>query len=178
MLFSPQNHDNSSDIFLFFSPVYVIILPGGITMPYQEVSLDTKIAVVKDYFSGMKVTDIARKYNVSRDSVYTWKDNALAAIKQALKAYNSNEANRLKSELEKLKNKYQRLSEEYEQLSQESQISVSTDPDNETRPTQCPECSGNHIVKNGSYEVKEGINQRFRCETCNKEVYLLKKNDN
>ena len=147
-------------------------------MPYQEVSLDTKVAVVKDYFSGMKVTDIARKHDVSRESVYTWKDDALNAIKQSLKAYNTTEVDKLKSELEEIKEKYQKLSKKYDQLSHETQLSVSTEPDNETRPAQCPECSSNHVVKNGSYEIKEGINQRFRCKTCNKEIYLLKKTNN
>jgi transposase-like protein len=151
---------------------------GGIIMPYKEVSLDTKINVVKDYFSGMNVARIARKHNVSRDSVYTWKNAALDSMKNALQSYKTDTVNDLKNQLITLKEKYNKLSEDYSLLSQKSQFMVSSNSSDEVRPIQCPECSGNHIVKNGFYETKNGVIQRFRCKDCNKRIYIVKKNSN
>ncbi len=151
---------------------------GGMKMPYKEVSLATKMDVVKDCFSGEKVTHIAQKYNVSRESVYTWKDAALEAMENALQSYQTNQANLLKNKLKNMEEKYQKLSDDYKRLTQKTQLSVSSTQSNEIRPTRCPDCSGNHIIKNGSYETQKGINQRFRCRDCNKRIFIVKKNSN
>jgi transposase-like protein len=151
---------------------------GGINMPYKEVSLNTKIDVVKDYFSGMKVAQIARKHKVSRDSVYTWKDTALDSMKQALKPYQTNKVDELENELKNLKEKHQKLSKKYKLLTQKKRLSVATTPSQEIRPTQCPVCSGNNIIKNGGYETKNGYKQRFRCKDCNRRIFVVKKNCN
>lgn len=151
---------------------------GGIKMPYKEVSLDTKIDVIKDFLAGMKVAHIARKYDVSRDSVYTWKNIALDSMENALQTYQTDEVDQLKSKLAKLEDEYQKLSEEYEELSQQTQLTVSTTPSQEVRPSQCPDCASENIIKNGSYETKAGVKQRFRCKDCNKRIFIVKKNRN
>ena len=145
-------------------------------MPYKEVPVETKINVVKDYFSGMKVAHIARKYKVSRDSVYTWKNVAINSMRKTLKSYQTDTVNDLKNQLILLEEKYNKLSEDYKLLSQKSQLKVSSNASNEVRPNQCPECSGNNVVKNGCYETKNGINQRFKCKDCNKRISIVKKN--
>lgn len=147
-------------------------------MAYKEVDLDTKISVFKDFISGMKVTDIADKYGVSRESVYTWSKTALKAAKEALVPYQRDETKRLKAEIKKLKAEYQKVSEDYRSLSQKTHFSASTSPSDKIRPTRCPKCNSTHVVKNGTYKTKEGIKQRYRCKDCNSKIFLVKKNSN
>ena len=147
-------------------------------MAYKEVCLDTKISVFKDFISGMRVTDIANKYGVSRESVYTWSKTAMKAAKEALVPYQREKTKELKAEIEKLKAKYHKMSKDYERLSQITHFSVSTSPSDEIRPARCPKCDSTHVVKNGTYETKEGIKQRYRCKDCNSRIFLVKKNSN
>lgn len=56
-------------------------------MPNRSINQQTKVKIVLSHLSGAKVVDIAREYEVSRDSIYRWKDRALRGLSQALKRY-------------------------------------------------------------------------------------------
>jgi len=50
----------------------------------KEVPATKKVQAVKEFWSGLAVTEIAKRHGVSRDSVYRWAKRAEEAMKVAL----------------------------------------------------------------------------------------------
>jgi len=156
-------------------------------MPYKPIDTETKVKIIKEHFSGAKICSLAQKYKVNRDSIHLWinrvEDNLphiLTSKKPGPKPLREPEKDRLKKGLDSLQ-------EQLNILSQLSHLTVSSRLLAEVRPSQCPECKGSHIVKNGTYVVRgerisrsliikqEGLIQRFRCQDCGASLYLVKK---
>ena len=53
-------------------------------MAYREINPETKVAILRQYWAGARITHLARHYNVSRDSIYKWLYRANEGINQAL----------------------------------------------------------------------------------------------
>lgn len=156
-------------------------------MPYKPIDTETKVKIVKEHFSGVKICFLAQRYKVNRDSIHLWinrvEDNLphlLVSRKPGPKPPEEPKKNRLKEKLNSLR-------KQLNTLSQTSHLTVSSRPLPEVMPSQCPECKGSHIVKNGTYIVKgertsrslitisKGLVQRFRCQDCGASLYLVKK---
>lgn len=146
-------------------------------MAYQDVDLETKMSIVQEYQSGEKITKIAKKYGVSRQSIYNWRDDAIEAMKKALVPYKTDEVKLLQERINQLEKEIELLSNKYNKLTQETQVEVTSTPSLEPRPTNCPECSSSSVIKNGTYQTKAGTKQRFRCKDCDNRTYLVKKNN-
>ena len=153
-------------------------------MSYRPIDTETKVKIVKEYFSGVRICTLAQRYEVNRDSIHLWINRVEEDLPRLLAPKKPGpkppEKNRMKEELASLR-------KQLDILSQTSHLTVSSRPLPGVRPSQCPECRGSHIVKNGTYMVKgervsgslitkaEGLVQRFRCRDCGAHLYLVKK---
>lgn len=142
---------------------------------------EIKLAIVKEAWAGRKIAQIARKYRVCRDSVYTWMQMATQACLHAFgpqkrgpkfkKLVNHGEI------ILSLEQKVSELESEIKRISQTSQTIPSTKYAKLVRPDRCPHCGHSRILLNGYYPVKAASNElvdipRFICKRCRKRVYL------
>jgi len=150
-------------------------------MPYREVDTETKLDILKQYWSkDRKVTDLAKRYRVSRESIYTWAREAEQILKDQFDKKRPgpglNEQDALLQENQQLKQQLQHLSEDYQRLSQHSQLKPARlRTGGEVRPGACPSCGHEKVWCNGSYSTRQGQTQRFTCAKCSESVYLVKK---
>jgi len=141
----------------------------------------TKLAIIKEAWAGRKIAQIARKYRVCRDSIYTWMHTATQACLHALSPQKRGPKFKklLKSEevILSLEQKVSNLEMEIKRLSHDSQSIPSVKYANLVRPDHCPHCGHTRILLNGHYPVKGADGAfvdlpRFICKQCRKRVYL------
>lgn len=150
-------------------------------MPYREVDTDTKMEILKQYWSkDTKVMSLAKKYGVSRESIYVWAREAEKTIRDLFEKKRPgpvlDEQAKLIAENEQLKQQLQDVSYEYQVLSQYSQLKpTKVRSGGEVRPGVCPTCGHDKVWRNGSFSTSQGITQRFSCAKCKAKVYLVKK---
>ncbi|MBS3920886.1 MAG: helix-turn-helix domain-containing protein [Deltaproteobacteria bacterium] len=141
----------------------------------------TKLAIVKEAWAGRKIAKVARKYQVCRDSIYTWMHAASQACLHALSP--QKRGPKFKKLLEReevilsLEQKVSGLESEIKRLSHDSQSIPSVKYAKLVRPDRCPHCGHTRILLNGYYPVKEADGAfvdmpRFICKQCRKRVYL------
>jgi len=145
--------------------------------PTAEVKLD----IVKEAWAGRKVAQIAKKYKVCRDSIYTWMQIATQACLQAFSPKKRGpKFKKLVTQEEtilSLEEKVSELESEINRISQTSQAIPSTKYAKLIRPNHCPHCGHHRILLNGHYSVKTARGDltdipRFICKQCRKRVYL------
>ncbi len=146
------------------------------TYPTAEV----KLTIVKEAWAGRKIAQIARKYKVCRDSIYTWMHLATQACLRAFRPQKrgpkfkrliTNEENILS-----LKQKVSELESEINRISHNHQSIPSHKYARLVRPDRCPHCGHPRILLNGYYPVKDAHGTlvdipRFICKQCRKRVY-------
>jgi DNA repair exonuclease SbcCD ATPase subunit len=149
-------------------------------MPYVSISSEKKKEIIRSYWLGERITNIERKYGVSRFSVRAWSRTADEAITNILEDRNhTNKIDELENEVGDLKNKLEYLSKKYNELSQISQNVESLD---EFEPVICEDCGCTILWKNGKItrkedkKPKEGLVQRYTCSNCKTNIYVVKKN--
>lgn len=139
-------------------------------MAYHQISVDTKISAVKDYFKGFRPVEIEHRYNVDRDSLRIWIHQAESAIREVLTPKPGRPPK-------------PGVAERFPTTPQQSQESVDLELPRSSRSKVsgiCPVCKGTHIIKNGSYstggkrEPRQRI-QRFYCRDCGRTLYQSKK---
>jgi len=131
-------------------------------MPNREIPTETKVKVMEECLSLVNVEAIAADYGVSPGAIYYWDKKLKSKLKEML----VNDPPGPKPEVQPEPNK--------------EGIEAKTD-----RPTECPECGGNHIWKNGTYTVinwiwlltvgwlvglQQVLIQRWRCADCGCEL--------
>lgn len=149
-------------------------------MPYREVDADTKMEILKQYWSkDSKVMSLAKQYGVSRESIYVWAREAEKTIRDLFENKRPgpalDEQTKLIAENEQLKQQLQDVSDDYQVLSQHSQLRPAKVRGAEVRPGVCPTCGHDKVWRNGSFSTSQGITQRFCCARCKAKVYLVKK---
>ena len=150
-------------------------------MSYREVDTDTKLEIVKQYWSkDSKVTSLSKKYGVSRESIYVWGREAEKTIKDLFDKKRPgpvlDDQAKLVAENKQLKQQLQGLSDDYQKLSQYSQLRpTKLRTGGGIRPAICPSCGHDKVWRNGSFSTSQGITQRFCCAKCKAKVYLVKK---
>lgn len=150
-------------------------------MPYREVDTDTKLEILKQYWSkDSKVMTIARNYGVSRESIYTWAREAERTIKNLFNKKRPgpalDEQAKLIVENKQLKQQLQVVSDDYQKISHYSQLRpAKLRTGGEIRPGVCPSCGHDKVWRNGFYSTSQGSAQRFSCAKCKASVYLVKK---
>jgi transposase-like protein len=147
-------------------------------MPYISIGIDKKKEVVKSYWAGENITNISKRFNISRDSVYTWSTMADEAITNALgQRSNNGTTKELENENIELKEKLEVVQKIYSELSQISQ-NIDGFRGFELTPIICSECGCPIIWKNGKYKRKgysekeeEKPVQRYTCSNCKANIY-------
>jgi DNA-directed RNA polymerase subunit RPC12/RpoP len=149
-------------------------------MAYVSINMERKKEIIRDYWSGERITNIEKKYGVSRFSVRTWSSMADEAITNILGERNhTDKIEELEDEIKKLKDKLEELSIKYKKLSQFSQNVEGLD---EYEPVICEDCGCTILWKNGKItrkedkRPKEGLVQRYTCSNCKANIYVVKKN--
>ena len=153
-------------------------------MAYVPISVEKKREVIKDYLSGDKITSIAAKHGISRDSVYEWSRLADEAISSILKERRHiSKIEELEKDNKKLKDKLSILQQRYAELSHISQNFVDSGVF-EIQPVICDKCGCSALWKNGTF-TRTGYNkkkdsessvQRYTCSNCKSNIYMVKKN--
>jgi transposase-like protein len=150
-------------------------------MPYVVIDINRKKEIVRRYWLGDKVSEIARKYNVSRYSVRTWSHMADEAIINILEERgHTDRIEELEKEVKELKEKLESVGKQYNKLSQFSQMIKGFDVF-EIEPLICDECGCTTLWKNGKVIRKEdgkprdGLVQRYTCSNCKANIYIVKK---
>lgn len=150
-------------------------------MAYIDVSKETKFSIFKEHLAGERQTALARKYHVSRASIYLWVDAATQAVFEAFepdkrgpkfkKLAPEAEVIKLRSQMAKLKEQLDALLQSPQSipLSQKAQI-------RSIRPKKCQHCGGETIWLHGNYSAKDQSGKsirvyRFRCRDCRRRVY-------
>jgi transposase-like protein len=150
-------------------------------MPYREVDANTKVEILKQYWSeDSKVMSLAKKYGVSRESIYVWAREAEKTIKDLFNKKRPgpvlDDQAKLIAENKQLKQQLQDVSYNYQRLSQYTQLKpANLRTGGEIRPGVCPSCGHDKVWRNGSFSTSQGITQRFCCAKCKAKVYLVKK---
>ena len=152
-------------------------------MAYVPIGVEKKKEVIKDYLSGGKITNIAKKHGVSRDSIYEWSRLADEAISSILEERgHMSKIEELENDNKKLKEKLSIMQQKYTELSQISQNFI--DPNAfEIQPVICDKCGCSDLWKNGTftrtgYNKKDAENlvKRYTCSNCKANIYVVKKN--
>lgn len=150
-------------------------------MAYVDVSKEVKFNIFKEHLAGAKLTSLARKYHVSRASIYLWIN---AATKSVFESFEPDKRGPKfkklspESEVIKLRNQVDMLKEQLDALLQSSQnIPLSQKVQiRSIRPKRCPHCGCQTIWLHGSYKAKDKSGKtirvyRFRCHDCRRRVY-------
>ena len=147
-------------------------------MGYRELLPQEKLAAVKEAWSLRRgIAGVARKYNVSRPSLYHWLKLADEVLLEAL---NERPGRKPKPSMEKLQAQVDLLQRQLVEVlegSHDSTISVAISPHQSgPRPASCPSCGSSRIWRYGSWPTKrEGARQRFICADCRQSLYLTLK---
>ena len=143
-------------------------------MAYVPISVEKKREVIKDYLSGEKITDIANKHGLSRDSAYKWirlADEALTSILE--ERGHISKIKELENDNKHLRGKLSIMQQKYSELSQISQNFI--DPNTiEIQPVICDKCGCSALWENGTFtrtgynnkKDSESFVQRYTCSNC------------
>ncbi len=150
-------------------------------MAYVSIDVDTKKEIIKEYWTGKKITEIEQKYGVTRYSIRSWSKEADIAISNILKKRGvKDRISELEKENQDLKTKLEYLNKIYNNISQYSQEDLGDG--NDYSPVICSRCNCTNLWKNGIIErIKKGeskgeIVQRYTCSNCKTNIYVVKKN--
>ena len=165
----------------------------------RPVSIKEKILVVCQVIRGDKVQRVARKYGLSRPSIYAWTRKALDTLEQALKPakrgpkWKKGKVDAKDKAIEEQKEKVAELNDiisEKEKQIKNLKGKLNLQKNSLPRPSMCPHCGFEKIYKNGTYKIKperlfellkkdnkeiEIIIQQFICPYCRNSVYTPKK---
>lgn len=161
----------------------------------SSISIKEKILIVCQVIAGEKIQPIAKKYKVSRPSIYLWRKRALGSLEEALKPdkrgpkFKKGKVDAKDKVIEEQKEKIEKLvniiSEKEKQI-KNLRGKLNLQKNSLSRPLKCPHCGFEKIYKNGTYKIKperfleqlkkdkeiEIIIQQFICPYCKSSVRI------
>jgi len=160
---------------------------------FRFISIKEKILIVCQVIAGEKIQRVARKYKVSRPSVYAWTQKSLDTLEQALKQrkrgprFKKGKVDAKDKVIEKQKEKIGKLNDiisEKEKQIKNLRNKIALQKNSLSRPLKCPHCGFEKIYKNGTYKIRrekfleqlkkdkeiEIIIQQFICPYCKSSV--------
>jgi len=152
-----------------------------IVMVNSYPTAEVKLTIVKEAWAGRKIAQIARKYKVCRDSIYTWMHLATQACLHAFHPQKRGPKFKRPITNEEiilsLEQKVSELESEIKTISHNHQSIPAHKYARFVRPDRCPHCGHPNILLNGYYSVKSANGTlvhipRFICKQCRKRVYL------
>jgi len=166
---------------------------------FRPISIKEKILIVSQVIAGEKIQPLAKKYKVSRPSVYIWTQRASDALEEALRSAKRGPkfkkgkfddtkdkiTTEQKIEIEKLKKIIKKKEKQIKNLKEKINLQKMDIP----RPLKCPYCGFGKIYKNGTYKIrienlfeklkkngeKEIVVQQFICPSCKSSVHNQEK---
>jgi predicted RNA-binding Zn-ribbon protein involved in translation (DUF1610 family) len=136
---------------------------------YIERTIDEKVEIVKEYWREGNLSEVARKHNVNRMSIYKWEQLAEDGIKGALKDLKPGKRDvTIEQQNEKLKGQIGKL---INVLQKRGDVEIFDEA------IFCPKCGSDKIRKNGKLITrKHGLRQKYICNKCSFSFYVgLKK---
>lgn len=144
-------------------------------MAYRSIESRFKLEVIKNFWITSNISQTAKKYGVSRNTIYEWtkfaEETLLAEFVNLTPGKRTID---LAQENKKLKERLNELLDGYHKLSQKGGVQ-------NTIPSKvvlsCSKCESEHVRKNGRvYTKSHGLRQRVSCRICSFSVYVgLKK---
>jgi len=165
---------------------------------FKSISIKKKILIVSQVIAGEKIQPLAKKYKVSRPSIYLWTQRALDALEEALKPVKRGPklkkgkldtkdkiTTEQRIEIEKLKKIIKKKEKQIKNLKEKISLQKMDIP----RPLKCPHCGFGKIYRNGTYKIrlkklfeklkkseeKEIVVQQFICPSCKSPVHNQEK---
>jgi len=162
------------------------------------ISIKEKILIVCQVIAGGKIQPVAKKYGVSRSSIYAWTKKALDTLEQTLKPgkrgpkFKKGRVDVKDKAIEEQKQKIAELDviiSEKEKQIKNLKGKINLQKNSFPRPSRCPHCGFEKIYKNGTYKIRperfleqlkkdqeiEITVQQFICPYCRSSVYRQKK---
>jgi transposase-like protein len=139
-------------------------------MSYVHIEPATKLVAVRQYWQTGNLTRTARKFGVSRTTLYEWVRVAETHLAHAFElAKPGKRTATLSEQTQTLQTQLAQVLDAYHTLSQRSPLSAAV--------ARCPRCHGTALLRNGRVRTKRhGVRQRLWCRPCNRSVYIeLKK---
>jgi len=164
----------------------------------RSISIKERVLIVCQVVAGQKIQRVARKYGVSKPSVYAWTQKALDTLEQTLKPgrrgpkFKKGKVDAKDKVVEEQKEKIAKLEDiisEKEKQIKNLKGKMNLQKNSLPRPSKCPHCGFEKIYKNGTYKIKperffeqlkkdkeiEITVQQFICPYCRSSVYTLEK---
>ena len=158
------------------------------------ISIKEKILIVCQLIAGEKIQPLAKKYKVSRPSIYTWAQKSLDTLEQVLKQgkrgpkFKKGKVDAKDKVIEEQKEKIGKLNDiisEKEKQIKNLRNKIALQKNSLFRPLKCPHCGFEKIYKNGTYKIRgerfleqlkkdkeiEIITQQFICPYCKSSVH-------
>jgi len=145
-------------------------------MSYRNITPEKKVQVVKDAWASKNIAQVAKKYGVTRDSIYSWMKQAERAMQDHFfRQHPGKSPVSLQEENRVLREQIKGLSKVYHKIAQGREPIPLTE-----KPPACPKCGSLRVRKSGQvYTKRYGFRQRYSCNNCTHSVYIsLKKNTN
>ena len=135
-------------------------------MAYKKIESSFKLDIVLALWGGQSYSQLSKKHNIPRATIYKWEQTAKNAIINTFESKSPGKRTvDLKNENEKLKEQLHQLYQDRHNLTQKS-ISDSA-------PVICSKCGSSHIKKNGIVLTKkDGLKQRYSCCRCSVSIYF------
>jgi len=163
-----------------------------------SISIKEKVVIISQVIAGEKIQRVARKYGVSRPSIYAWTQKALDTLEQTLKPgkrgpkFKKGKVDAKDETIEEQKEKIAELKDivsEKEKQIKNLKGKINLQKNSLPRPSKCPHCGFEKIYKNGTYKIKlerffeqlkkdkeiEITVQQFICPYCRSSVYTPEK---
>lgn len=138
-------------------------------MAFKRIESSLKLDIILALWSGQSYSQLSKKHNIPRATIYKWGQTAKDAI---IDIFDSKTPGKrtvdLKEENNKLKDQLHQLYQDKHNLTQKN-VSEST-------PVICSKCGSSHIKKNGIVLTqKDGLKQRYSCCHCSLSLYFAVK---
>jgi len=133
----------------------------------SKINFDDQIKITIKALSGEKIAPIARQYNVSRQTIHTWRKLAYEAISFALSPKKVGPKPISEKEV------FQRTISDLQRTIDSLRTPLATQEAKYTLGHfKCSECNNPVIWKNGFYTLKSGVlQQRFICSKCKIQLF-------
>jgi transposase-like protein len=133
---------------------------GGVKMGFREIEAEVKVQAVFEVIAGAKVTSVADKYGIHRNSLSTWAKRVKEHAKEWVEPYKRGPKQK-KTEIDLHLKKIERLNQllaryqaKIEQLEGRLKQIKEACKKKEPRPARCDRCGCEKVYRDGTYLLK------------------------
>lgn len=157
-------------------------------MAFQDIPVEAKVKAVCAVIGGQKIQPTARRYGITRPSLYVWVGRTQEAIEEALRPYKRGpkfKKSKIDPNIKRIGKLNDLLQRHQARIRELEEIIASKEKEEEDpKPEKCNRCGCRKIYKNGTFKVrpkrffdllklnKEVAVQKFICAHCGQSLYL------